>query len=107
MRRRLVRLGVGVVLLALLVVAVAPAFFSPTGHRLALAERPSDYGLEYEAVTFSPPDRPITLRAWWIPTAHARAALIVVHGGGDDNRNVPYGAGSRWRATWRRAALRS
>jgi uncharacterized protein len=91
--RRLLWVGLAAVMLVVVAIAVGPAMFQPTGHRLALTERPSDYGLTYEAVAFSPPDRPITLRAWWIPAANARAALIVVHGGGDDNRNVPYGAG--------------
>ncbi|MBI3769209.1 MAG: alpha/beta fold hydrolase [Deltaproteobacteria bacterium] len=91
--RRLARLGLVAAVLLIVLIVVGPAVFQPTGHRLALAERPSDYGLRYEAVTFSPPDRPITLRAWWIPAENARAALIFVHGGGDDNRNLPHGAG--------------
>jgi pimeloyl-ACP methyl ester carboxylesterase len=91
--RRLLWVGFAAGVLALVAVAVGPAVFQPTGHRLALTERPSDYGLPYDAVTFSPPDRPIALRAWWIPAEDAQAALIVVHGGGDDNRNVPHGAG--------------
>ncbi len=91
--RRLVRFGLAAAVLLILLIVVGPAVFQPTGHRLALTERPSDYGLRYEAVTFSPPDRPITLRAWWIPAENARATLIFVHGGGDDNRNLPHGAG--------------
>jgi pimeloyl-ACP methyl ester carboxylesterase len=75
-------------------IGVAPAMFQPTGHRLAMTEKPSDYGLPDMPVTFSPRDRPITLRAWWIPAATAaRGALVFVHGGGDDNRNLPYGSG--------------
>jgi len=91
--RRIFRLALALVILALALIAVGPALFAPTGKRLALKENPGDYGLRYEALTFHPPDRPITLHAWWIPAENARAALIVVHGGGDDNRNVPYGAG--------------
>jgi pimeloyl-ACP methyl ester carboxylesterase len=91
--RRLARAFVVLVVLALVAIAVGPALFAPTGKRLALKENPGDYGLRYEAVSFHPPDRPITLRAWWIPAENARAALIVVHGGGDDNRNVPDGGG--------------
>jgi len=91
--RRIFRLALALVVLALALIAVGPALFAPTGKRLALKENPGDYGLRYEALTFHPPDRPITLHAWWIPAENARAALIVVHGGGDDNRNVPYGAG--------------
>lgn len=91
--RLLVRSGLATVMTLALAVAVGPAFFQPTGHRLSLVERPSDYGLRYEAVTFSPRDRPITLRAWWVPGDGARAVLVFVHGGGDDNRNLPHGSG--------------
>src|SRR5262249_54966614 len=72
---------------------VGPAVFQPTGHRLAIVENPAAYGLAYESVAFRPPDRPITLRAWWLPAPQARAALVFVHGGGDDNRSLPFGAG--------------
>jgi pimeloyl-ACP methyl ester carboxylesterase len=81
--------------LALLVLAVllGPWIMRPVGTRLAMTEDPGRYGLTFEAVQFSPPDRPITLRAWWLPAPHARAALVFVHGGGEDNRNLPYGGG--------------
>ncbi len=91
--RRLFRLGVATGVLFAIVIAVAPLVFRPTGNRLALTERPSDYGLSYESVTFRPPDRAIDLRAWWIPAEHAHAALVFVHGGGDDNRSLPHGGG--------------
>jgi uncharacterized protein len=92
MRRGAAIVGfVAVALLAL--IGVAPAMFQPTGHRLAMTETPSDYGLADTAVTFSPRDRSIKLRAWWIPAPAARGALVFVHGGGDDNRNLPYGSG--------------
>ncbi len=93
--RFLVRsIGVGVVAL-LVLIGLGPALFSPTGTRLAIAERPDAYGLRAEEVRFRPPDREITLRGWWIPGASPRAALVFVHGGGDDNRSLPYGAGLR------------
>jgi pimeloyl-ACP methyl ester carboxylesterase len=91
--RRLIQLGVGAVIVLVLLILVGPALFQPTGRRLAMTERPSDYGLAYEPVTFPPPDRAISLRAWWIPGHRPRAALVFVHGGGDDNRNLPYGDG--------------
>ncbi len=91
--RRPVRIVLGVLLLVGVVIAVAPALFQPTGHRLAIAETPDAYGLRFERVSFAPPDRPITLRAWWLPAKAPRAALVFVHGGGDDNRSLPYGAG--------------
>ena len=84
---------VGIAVLALAVVAVGPALLKPTGTRLAIVERPDAYGLRYEEVTFAPPDRPIALRGWWIAGDHPRLALVFVHGGGEDNRSLPYGAG--------------
>ena len=90
MRRVVVIVAVTVVA-ALALVAVGPVLFQPTGHRLAMTERPSDYGLPDEVVTFHPDDRPIALRAWWIPAEAAPATLVFIHGGGDDNRNLPYG----------------
>jgi uncharacterized protein len=47
----------------------------------------------FETVAFRPPDEPITLRAWWMPAPSAKAAIILVHGGGDDNRSLPYADG--------------
>jgi len=91
--RPLFRVGVATAALVAIVIGVAPAVFRPTGNRLAITERPSDYGLAYDSVTFSPPDRPIALHAWWIPAEHAHAALVFVHGGGDDNRSLPHGRG--------------
>ncbi len=90
------RLGVFTAAVAALVAAlvlVGPAVFKPVGERLLPTERPSDYGLKYEDVTFAPPDRSIALRAWWLPTPEARAAIVIVHGGGPDNRSVPYSRG--------------
>lgn len=52
-----------------------------------LGERPSDFGLVYEEVEFSPRGREeIVLRGWWIPAAEARATVIRVHGV-DSNRS--------------------
>jgi uncharacterized protein len=91
--RRPARLALAAVALLGLAIAVGPAFVHPAGQRLAVTQHPSDYGLAYEEVTFRPPDRPITLHAWWIPGERPRAALIFVHGGGDDNRSLPYDGG--------------
>lgn len=76
-----------------LIVLLGPLAVRPVGKRLAMTEKPDDYGLVNDAVQFSPPDRPITLRAWWLPAPDARAAIVFVHGGGEDNRNLPYGGG--------------
>ena len=88
--RRLILVTLAVFVLAVL---LGPLAMRPVGKRFTMTENPGDYGLVHEAVEFSPPDRPIELRAWWLPASGARAALVFVHGGGDDNRNLPYGGG--------------
>ena len=74
-------------------ILIAPAFLRPGADRLALVQTPRDYGVTFETVEFRPPDRPIKLRAWWMPSEPAKAAIILVHGGGDDNRSLPYADG--------------
>src|SRR5207244_7029090 len=74
-------------------ILIAPAFLRPGADRLALVQTPRDYGVTFETVEFRPPDQPITLRAWWMPAAQPKAAIILVHGGGDDNRYLPYADG--------------
>ena len=91
--RRLLQLAIVLVVLLLALVAVGPALFKPTGKRLAIVERPAAYGLAAEDVSFHPADRAITCKGWWIRGDAPRAALVFVHGGGDDNRSLPYGNG--------------
>jgi hypothetical protein len=88
-------LGVAAALAAILgvVIVVAPAFMRPGRDRLPLVGTPADRGLRYETVAFSPPDVPITLRAWWMPAPGAKAAIVMIHGGGDDNRSHPHSDG--------------
>src|SRR3989454_7919766 len=84
----------GFAILALIAfIVVAPSFLRPGADRLALVQTPRDYGTPFETVEFRPPDQPITLRAWWMPSEPAKAAIILVHGGGDDNRSLPYADG--------------
>jgi len=40
---------------------------------------PADYGLPYEAVSFSTPDG-LTLRGWWIESEQRRGTLVFCHG---------------------------
>ena len=89
-----VRAGVTLVGVAALAVVVGPSFMGP-GARVPVMGSPADVGLRYETVAFHPPDRPITLRAWWMPADSARAAIVLVHGGGDDNRAQPHADGLR------------
>ena len=74
-------------------IVVAPALLRPGANRLRIVQTPRDYGVTSETVEFRPPDQPITLRAWWMPSEPAKAAIILVHGGGDDNRSLPYADG--------------
>jgi len=66
---------------------IAPAFFGLAHTKLVGS--PKDYGITSETVEFRPKDEPLTLRAWWMPADNAKAAIIMVHGGGD-NRSHPY-----------------
>ena len=91
--RRPLRFVVLVAAVMVGLVAIGPALFKPTGKRLAIAERPDSYGLAAEDVSFHPADRAITCKGWWIRGDAPRAALVFVHGGGDDNRSLPYGKG--------------
>src|SRR2546422_4586103 len=74
-------------------IVVAPALLRPGANRLRIVQTPRDYGVTFETVEFRPPDQPIRLRAWWMSSEPAKAAIILVHGGGDDNRSLPYADG--------------
>lgn len=81
----------GVVLLLAAVVVIGPALTKSGRAHLPVVGTPADYGLRYEAMEFAPSDRPLTLRGWWIaPAGTPRAAVVLVHGGGEDNRTQPY-----------------
>ncbi len=74
-------------LIALAWFAAAPARFEQW--HTPLVGSPRDYGITFETVEFHPQDQPITLRAWWMPVDDAKAAVLMVHGGGD-NRSHPH-----------------
>ncbi len=78
--------------LAFIVLAITWFVFSPLSfgnwHR-PLADTPADHGIAFETVEFTPRDQPLTLRAWWMPAAQPKAALIMVHGG-SSNRSFLY-----------------
>jgi len=87
MKRR-VRIGTAALVgLCLLWFGVAPAWFGLA--HTPLVGSPADDGITFETVSFHPQDDPVTLRAWWMPAANPKAAVIMVHGGGD-NRSHPY-----------------
>src|SRR5262249_1935596 len=85
--------GAGAILALTIFIALAPALLRPGTNRLPIIRTPGDYGVAFETVEFRPPDEAITLRAWWMPVAQPKAAIILVHGGGDDNRSLPYAGG--------------
>lgn len=89
-----VRIVVGVLLAGAALIAIGP-WFMPPAPRVHVVGSPADVGLRYEDVSFAPPDRPITLRAWWLPADPMKAAILLVHGGGDDNRTQPHADGLR------------
>ena len=91
---RVLLIAGGFSILALIAfIVVAPALLRPGANRLPIIQTPRDYGVAFETVEFQPPDEAITLRAWWMPAAQPKAAIILVHGGGDDNRSLPYADG--------------
>jgi pimeloyl-ACP methyl ester carboxylesterase len=75
-----------------LVVLCGPFLMQPNP-RLLPERTPAVVGLTFEPVEFSPGDLPLKLRGWWIPADQAKAAVVMVHGGGEDNRSLPYGGG--------------
>src|SRR5215472_11574044 len=87
--RRLLVVGSVVALVILIAIALLP-FLLTSGSRLAIEETPADVGLTFENVAFRPRDLPITLRAWWMPVDRPKAAIVMVHGGGEDNRSIPF-----------------
>lgn len=91
--KRLVTAALGALVLLAGAVALGPAFIRPGTTRLAIVGSPADVGLAYETVAFPAADQPLTLRAWWMPARDAKAAVILVHGGGDDNRASPHADG--------------
>ncbi len=79
---RLLLIAGGFSILALIAfIVVAPALLRPGANRLPIIQTPRDYGVAFETVEFQPPDEAITLRAWWMPAAQPKAAIILVHGG--------------------------
>jgi pimeloyl-ACP methyl ester carboxylesterase len=84
----------GLVALVACLVALGPLFLKP-GSRLPLTTTPGDLGLAFETVAFPSREAAIGLRAWWIRAGDAKAAIVMVHGGGEDNRAVPYADGLR------------
>lgn len=87
MKRR-AAIGAGIlVVVSLLWFGIAPAWFGLA--HTPLVGSPKDHGITFETVEFHPKDEPLTLRAWWMPLDNPKAAVIMVHGGGD-NRSHPY-----------------
>src|SRR5690348_14409524 len=88
---------VRVALLGVTALFVAAVFLGPSflkaNPRLLPTRTPADVGLTFEAVELSPKDFPIRIGAWLVPAPNPKAAIVMVHGGGEDNRSLPYGNG--------------
>lgn len=81
------RLAIVAAILVALWIGAGPLMFS--NWHSPIVHKPSDFGLAFEAVEFRSPDQPLTIRAWWLPAPSAKAAIVMVHGGGD-NKSHPY-----------------
>ncbi len=82
-RRLVTLLAVLAALFAVIYVAasIVVAHRALSAELTPLAECPSDYGLAYEDVEFSPRGGPeLVLRGWWMAAAEPRATIIRVHG---------------------------
>jgi len=91
-RRWAARGAVTIAVVGAALVLVGPALVQ-SNPRLPLSTTPAAFGLAYEPVAFSPPDVPITIRGWLLPAPDAKATLVMVHGGGGDNRILAYAKG--------------
>ena len=61
--------------------------------RWVATRTPGDLGLAFEPVELWPADAAIRLHGWLVPAASSKATIVFVHGGGEDNRTLPYGDG--------------
>ncbi|HYC54697.1 MAG TPA: alpha/beta hydrolase, partial [Candidatus Binatia bacterium] len=73
--------------------AFVSPLFMPPNPRLLHTRTPAAVGLAFEDVSFPAADAPLTLRGWLMPAPDAKATLVMAHGGGEDNRSLPYGEG--------------
>lgn len=92
-KARALKLTLAVVALLVLIYVAASIYVANSAlsaEKKPLTEHPSDYGLAYEEVEFSPRGWPeLRLRGWWLPSSTAgasRATVIRVHGI-DSNRS--------------------
>lgn len=88
-RPTIIKLGVTVIALLALIYAASSVYIadrSLSAERKPIDQHPTDLGLVWEAVEFSPRGGPeLRLRGWWLPAADSRATIIRVHGV-DSNR---------------------
>jgi uncharacterized protein len=73
----------GLVLVVYLFLSLAIVYAGTRPERNAFEAQPSDFGLQYEDVSFSPRGDRLTLRGWLLPGSPATPYLIFVHGIGD------------------------
>jgi hypothetical protein len=79
--------------LAIAALAVVLAWYglAPLGFgawRNPIEGNPGDLGIAFENVTFQPRDQPLMLRGWSMQPAGAKAALVMVHGGGNNRSQL-------------------
>lgn len=68
-------------LLTILAAGVGLSFYLTRRQSLTEVHTPSEYGLDFEEVTFTATDG-LALRGWWIPAPGSDRAVIILHGHG-------------------------
>lgn len=79
-------LSLALVALVLAWYALAPIGFGPWHH--PLVGTPADLGIPFETLTFQPRDQALELHAWSMLPAGAKAAIVMVHGGGNNRSQL-------------------
>ena len=81
---RMLRYVAGLIAVLAIVYVAAAIYIANSAlsaERTSLSELPSQFGVAYEEVEFSPRDWPeLTLRGWWMPVRESRATVIRIHG---------------------------
>lgn len=89
-RKRTLTLCAAIVALLAVIYAAASIYIadqSLSAEVTPIRTHPTDLGLDYEAVSFTPRGQPeLQLRGWWLPAPEPRATVIRVHGI-DSNRS--------------------
>ncbi len=82
--KRTLKIGIPSVVVLLAIVYIGASYSLASSlteiDRKPLEDNPSNHGLQYEDVEFSPPDVDVTLRGWLIPGRSPGKVVMMVHG---------------------------